>query len=765
MDTDWNHAQMILVTALRRMAEWGLRSGPCAEGIGRVSGGGYANDFIIEGGASSYEASPWYIVGGLPAAFPLAGTVRFGDTNNLTEKAFVHRRCTNLTNTRLTDTASKWGINKLAGRSVVLHNVTGLHAWTIVANGTNWADVAGGANMLAFAAPGDRYYITTTQPVGANRDDTVWLDCYLDEIRAPLVGGGAPVGDPEVDSALNHNPGGATIECAVAWKVVQSLFVSHGGTSDISPTVVESVDGVYTLVDTDNKTHYLAKLAILHRVDGLTSIFADHVEDKRPLAGRALSLSTEAISKALCDHAVMSGFTSQVGGGFTTLRINTGVELVDGETFTLPTVIFDRPTGEAAAGWAVSTYYVVSIGAGRRYCVEAVAKDPTYDLPVLPSGKTLLCWFLTDGAGALPATATDLRRFVPDLAALLGMDSTGQLRASLTYLPQINDGTKDAIVAVVKDSTGAIAGKVYYDDSLDAFTFEAVGVLNYAALASGTTRVTVGGGHIVLGGLLTFDAFTYGPATDMFKDTQVKSLRAPAIIYGDAALALAPIALNPLLVPASEGDIWNHTTGITSTESASGDPHYHNTGFTFDPITRLGGSCVMFYMENGTGWAVGQGPCLLGNMDCPVWRKTLPVCKGDKLTRIRWRFYHTLANGAELTLKLKIGYDDPGAWVDGVPTVYTFASKTFYITGASAVNQAVDFDIPGDFDFGAGSQVSDVALLYATATLEQDAHWKRPSSGSCAVYFKGLQLYGEIRGDGIPVTVAGTHVSAPRRGF
>jgi hypothetical protein len=232
---------------LRLFMEEVLGSGSPGDGFQIIQASSAINDFQIK--ASSFYNN------GLRA--------RISDDSNYTSDGShpndIHAVSTGLSETVLTDTAARWDVNELVGRKLIPDTSNSGNEYTITANTENTITVGGADEMVTDgASPGDIYRVTLTTPTSGNRTDTVYLDCYLDEV------------DVDEDGNLLHDIDGSFYETCNRLKIRQMVKVREGST-DIPANGADS-DGNY---------HWYVKLAELNRLDGNNSILTAMIDDWR----------------------------------------------------------------------------------------------------------------------------------------------------------------------------------------------------------------------------------------------------------------------------------------------------------------------------------------------------------------------------------------------------------------------------------------------------------------------------------------------------
>lgn len=171
----------------------------------------------------------------------------------------IHSTSSNITETELIDTSANWETDELVGRKLTPDASNPSNSYTISANTSTKITVQPSDTMITDGASvGDSYFVGLSTPSGSNRTDTVYLDCYLDEV------------DKDEDANLLHDINGAIYETCNRLKIRQIIKVREGS-ADI-PTNGEDEDGNY---------HWYSKLAEIHREAGNDDIKSAMIDDWR----------------------------------------------------------------------------------------------------------------------------------------------------------------------------------------------------------------------------------------------------------------------------------------------------------------------------------------------------------------------------------------------------------------------------------------------------------------------------------------------------
>lgn len=735
-DVDWNAAQMILFTLFRRHAQWAARSGACGDDVLKVRGTGATNDFTVDGGGTSLDASPYYTVAGLPAIAPFTAGA-FTATAD-TAKDWLHAKCTAITATKLTDTSKKWKVGALVGRAVYCYTGATISGpTTITANGTHWIQVAGGSNLTTGGhVAGSRYWIAPSTPSGADRTDTVYLDIYADEIAAT-----ATTGDPDVDADLNVNVAGTVMETTRRWAIRQSLWYSQGGTSDLALTALSDGDGTYSYVDTDDNTHYVVALAVVNRKDGVATIAIDQVEDYRTYAGRAVKTQIVSALDLMFDGAILAvgDFAPSKNGGAATqldIAAATSGMIIEGNTVKFTSKTFTAPTGGTA--WVSATQYYCFVDARRRIVVKTT----------LDAGARRICKFITASISDI-GVVVDERRHMGGLVDLFKFNSLGTITTPLKMGPTGNHSLRNAADTEI----GSL------DSLLTTPRLVALGAtmpLDVGALGADPSKITfdptiddsadadVGGGNT--GGLLFTSRGSVraseasSPKLWKMKKVRATGLRAPGLEFGNSSLAAAPIALDRMVSAVNGAISYGYISAVAQ---------FKNFYMGHDALT--------FNIDSGiAAFPYGSG--------APHFYMPLDIPRGVKITSITARFRNVMTAG-EIVVLVSLYYRD--AMTGGNPTTLNPVlivdapvprSKTF--NSSNPDDQSVVFNSTNDPSIF--PLVNPRKLLYLGLQVQAAP---TPAAGTQVLYFHGAQIVGEYRAFGPADTGASTFQAPPFDGM
>lgn len=740
-DIDWNAMQMVMLTLLRRHAQWGSRSGACHDDAFRIAGTGGNNDFTVHGPSAAIDSSPFYTVAGLPALAPFTSCA-FSATADA-GKDWVHAKCTHLTDTQMMNTSAMWKPGALVDRSLYLKTGGVISSWKIVANGINWVRVAGGTTMTASHAAGCRFWISPTKPYGGPRTDLVWLDVYLDEVGAVAV-----PGDPDFDAALNLNVGGAVLETTRRLALRQSVWYSQGGTSDIAFTPLGDDDYTYTYTDTDDNVHYCVQLAQVNRRDNDVYICADDVEDLRVFAGVAIHRQTSTILGMVLDGGVLNGFAaSRNAGAHAQLDIAQGALVgLGGVRLYFGAQSFTGPTGGGA--WVAERTYYAVVDVGRRMVVKTS----------VDAGDRMIASFVAVGASDIGATVTDLRKFVVDVTGKFAFDANGALGASL----KIKRGAPieiydDNIVSPTRVATFGNSSRSIVSLRVEGATkYLSIGAIG-AGVGDGvsiecdptideTADPDVGGGNtggvriVTCGAVMANDAAN-APKVWKLRAVDAMKLRAPGIEFGDSSLAAAPIALN-VFVPAIKGSILYIFTDF-------GQSHQIKKSY----------SALQFDLSSGY---YGTFPTSSGG-HTPMFLLPLDVPRGTKITSIVARFCNALTSTAALSVDAQIYYQDAMTGTVLSPSslmVPVGSRQTLVMNSANNGYPFKTFDVASDP--GVLPLINSRKHLYLSIEIPTAATLIAPSTSA---WFLGAEVNGILRAFGELDTGATTYQSLPWPGM
>lgn len=497
VDLDFNLAQMQTLTLIRRLSQFGSRSGAFHYDAARIGSNASANDFYVHGAGTTFDVGSVYNVAGLPAHIPfVVGTVNF-KTSTLTDAKWIHRKFTAITTTVLTDSAANWPTNALVDRTLTVfnNNGTSVQTQTITANTASTITV-GSPFLLGAAATqiddtattgtGTAYRVNPSTPTAAARTDAIWLDVYLDEIAAEKAGQ-----DLDNDPGLNHNIQGTTLESMRRLRIVQSLFVEEGfavagdkfvtGAGSLSE--VDSDDDVFSWTDFAGMKHYGVRVALLKREQNDADIDADMIEDHRIFAGRQAFEAIRQNTDAAFDQAIVSS------GGFnptktnsTTVTIDPGQCIQRGEWVSLAGSVFTKPT--AVSTWSASTWYRVYVD-NRRRVVVSDSGPTSGSATAYPTTAVKICTFQTDASSLVKDFTSannfsDDRIFIDNFPAKFAFDKNNRISVDVSL------ATTKALLW--KDSAGTQTAGLNENSGV---TLEAITAGSSVKMKAGTATVSV----------------------------------------------------------------------------------------------------------------------------------------------------------------------------------------------------------------------------------------------------------------------------------
>lgn len=564
VDVDWNATQLAILWALRRAVQWNCRSGATDYNVGLIRANNLTNDFLVYGAGSQVEEMAHYSVGGIPAVFPFTTYAQF-TTANIAEGKWLHRKFTSITTTTITDTAANWPTNALVGRTVSVYNNNGTSLqgpFTIASNTATVITISGGSFSLGTGATqiddslsgdGRAYFIHPTTP-STTRTDWVWLDCYIDEVAAATESG-----DLNADPNLNHNIQGTTLESMRRLQVVQSLFVEQpldGGTADGTRfvgsagglTKVDTADELYKYTDASGIVHYCVVIAKISRYINADPVIRQAmVYDNRVIAGRQVARDVKEVLDTAFDQCILtSNGLAPTRTSASQLDIAAGTVIHNGNRVVINAASFTKDTNEVA--WAASTTYFV-------YVENSTLKvRPIADFP---SNVVKICMFVTDSLAQLPqftegTSFRDYRVFLRDVAATLGLDSSGKIRAPLSFQARGDQSLWYYTNFYKKD--GTLAGQISADDSTSTMFYSATGPgatkaklsvssSEYVELDSVAKTCTISSGV----------SCTINPTTKIIGTTSVNTLIAPGFKFGNATNGQSPLNDKTIWIPAAKG--------------------------------------------------------------------------------------------------------------------------------------------------------------------------------------------------------------------
>jgi hypothetical protein len=271
VDADFNEAVTALFTQSRRTL--GLfKTGAYVDGnLGfqiQESGISNVNNFRIAGGDGTPEGAGRMFHSGF--MLMLLANLEWNTVDEASADK-IHERSTGLTATVLSFSGANWTVNEYVGRELFPNCTVGT-SFTVISNTANTITTAG--DMTTVASVGDVFRVDPSTP-GAPRNDTVYMDIYLDEI------------DENEDSNLEHPIiGGSPFVSALRDRVQHKIMIAE------NPTVAPSG----TFLDPDGNLHHYIQLAVLVR-DANPSITSGEIVDSINRVMIDLpTLSTEVIT-------------------------------------------------------------------------------------------------------------------------------------------------------------------------------------------------------------------------------------------------------------------------------------------------------------------------------------------------------------------------------------------------------------------------------------------------------------------------------------
>lgn len=266
IDADFNRSQFINYLLIRRAL--GVLIGDASPNNGfKIVADGSSNDFIVSGGDGTLSGAGRMWVNGNQAM--LLSDIRFVNLGATDDGKSIFPSISfilGISNEILQDTSANYTPGALVGRTITPDVTTPATTATILANTATdlTLDIDLGASGVVV---GDRYRIELSTPSGADRNDGIYLDTYLDEVD------GAELPD------IRHDFG-TFITAAHFLQVRQRILVVEGDS-------VGNPGGLTPLlyVDADGFSHSITKLADVARFDGQAAINVPDVTDLRATAG------------------------------------------------------------------------------------------------------------------------------------------------------------------------------------------------------------------------------------------------------------------------------------------------------------------------------------------------------------------------------------------------------------------------------------------------------------------------------------------------
>lgn len=170
----------------------------------------------------------------------------------------IHRKFTAAEAGYIEDHRARYRTNALVGLYVRTNEGT----FQVVSNTANRIVLAGYPAANVPTQDGDCFYFVHLRTAAVDEVLDVYLDVHLEDWGA------------NEDLALNHNPGGSTLEGMRRWKIVQQVFINYpdAGTGEPSQPITDHVDHGGT-------QHYVMKLGEVTRVAGVAPVVDGDIEN------------------------------------------------------------------------------------------------------------------------------------------------------------------------------------------------------------------------------------------------------------------------------------------------------------------------------------------------------------------------------------------------------------------------------------------------------------------------------------------------------
>jgi hypothetical protein len=419
VDADVNDATKILYSHLLNYIKNTGGDGSIADGY-KLVGTGAANSFTVSSG---------YIYSGGNQAY-LSSSVTYNNNGSNTAKRNIHSVVTGITALTLTDSAMKWTVNELAGRSLIANIADGT-TFTIASNTATTLTISSG-DMTLVAAIRNSYCILPSTPSGVDRTDTVWLNVYLDEI------------DELDDPDLVHPIAGGYYS---AYRLKCRTIVQ-----------IEQGSSTYTdYVDADGNQHYFFKLAEIQRYNGVSLIqFADILDKRVAYIGVPPEIWDRVVNEIdlgeleiLRPYAHTLPATNRVGVKVGRFNKSTGTE----------TQYFaggDSPMfGPVSAQPRIDLLMIDDTGA---LSILAGAEAASPVPPLYPADKLVLAQVLVNETGTVTIVEGDITDVRPFLNLGYGTSfwtlDTGAISATGTYTLKIDKSGSLDLINLSQTGTG-----------------------------------------------------------------------------------------------------------------------------------------------------------------------------------------------------------------------------------------------------------------------------------------------------------------------
>lgn len=255
VDADVNQRGFSVFTQMRRIIENAIGNGSPNNGFQIAeSSSTNINNFEIRGGDGTDDGAGRLFQSGFTCM--LKSDTEYSDGVFAALQAKLNPQITALAATVLTDSTANWAVNEHAGKTLTPNISSPGTTFTILSNTATTITVTAG-DMTVGASINDFYRIELSTPSGADRDDEVYLDIFLDEV------------DDTEDTDLVHTDLTPNQSAAFRLVIRQFIRVKEGGTTPAGH------------VDLDGRQHYTVHLATLNRLDGDNTVTTAMIVDQR----------------------------------------------------------------------------------------------------------------------------------------------------------------------------------------------------------------------------------------------------------------------------------------------------------------------------------------------------------------------------------------------------------------------------------------------------------------------------------------------------
>lgn len=276
--TDWAR---ITRKAIQRVAQIATLNGVDGETAWKLEVVAEDNNFLIKGGDNTDDGAKSAWLGGLRAL--LYRDTDYNCTLNAPNEQdlfAIHHKVTATAVNQITDTASKYAVNALAGYDI---HIEGAGDFTVLSNTPSTITLAGfNPGDYGFTEASRPYYWIVLKAPVAGATQAVYLDVHIEDW-----------GMVE-DAELNHNPRGAPVEWARREVLIQRVFVNQNNESP----VVDYNDSL-------GRKHYILKIGALVRaagVDAIPEVNDDNREDQLGSAQETFDARAFAHFEVGVDH-------------------------------------------------------------------------------------------------------------------------------------------------------------------------------------------------------------------------------------------------------------------------------------------------------------------------------------------------------------------------------------------------------------------------------------------------------------------------------